>query len=113
MLRLALVLALLGGTAAAAPPYRPPADVAVALATFRTGAGQPAVEASRIVFARVPLVGMTASEARSLLGKPTASYDDDGDERWRYERLDGADRAVLLLRIRAGSVATVVSFPTE
>src|SRR5688500_11751588 len=65
MLRLVLVVALLGGgTAVAAPSYKPPPDVAVALATFRAGAGQPAVDASRIVFARVPLVGMTAAQTR-------------------------------------------------
>lgn len=120
MLRVFLVLAAIGGTAAATP-YKPPRAVADALATFRAGAGrpgtpaeQPAIDAARIVFARVPLVGMPAGEARALLGDPSAVNVLDGDARWRYLRHNGEGvGALTVVRIHDGHVLTVVSFPTE
>jgi hypothetical protein len=123
MLRVLLMLAALAAAAgsAAATPYKPPRDIASALATFRAGANrpgtpaeQPAIEAAKIVFARVPLVGMPAGEARALLGEPSTIVVLDGDARWRYLRHNGEGvGALTVVRIHDGHVATVVSFPTE
>jgi hypothetical protein len=115
----AIVLVLAG--AASAAPYKPPADVASALATFRAGFGkaptpaeQPAVDAAQIVFKRVPLVGMAVGEARTLLGEPSAVNVIDGDPRLRYGRHNGEGvGSIHVLRVHDGVVVNVVAFPTQ
>ncbi|MBX3155644.1 MAG: hypothetical protein KF773_06575 [Deltaproteobacteria bacterium] len=102
--------------------YKAPPDVARALATYRaaatapgTPAQQPAIAAAQLIFARVPFVGMPAAEVRTLIGAPSAtSTEPGGDERWRYLRHNGEGvGAIHVLRIHAGAVASVVSFPTQ
>jgi hypothetical protein len=94
--------------------YRPPPEVARALTTYRTTAGGPAVAAAKVVFARVPFLGMAAAEVRALLGAPSAITPEAGDERWRYLRQDGEGiGAIHVLRIHRDTVASVVSFPTQ
>jgi hypothetical protein len=120
MARVLICLLVLGGVAAAST-YKAPAEVAKALATFRaaydkpgTPAEQPAIEAARVIFERVPLVGMASGEVRELLGAPSEILVIDGDPRWRYLRHDGeGGGALLVLRVHEGRIATVVSFPTQ
>jgi hypothetical protein len=116
---LACVLSL--GATAYAAPYKPPADVAAALVTFRAGANkpgtpaeQPAIDAANLVFAKLPLVNMASDEVRGLLGEPNAITTLDGDQRWRYLRHNGEGvGTIFVLRIHDGRVATIVHFNCE
>jgi hypothetical protein len=76
-------------------------------------AQEPAIEAMRTVFAEVPLVGMTATEVRSLLGPPHGQNTLGRQMWWDYSRHTGESGEIRRLRFEDDRVVKIEIVPTE